>query len=475
MANNYDGFISEILEAEMKNCAMNRREFLRSTALSAGGAALSASFAKAGILLSNETLNARVGGKQPNVILMMADDLSAREFSCYGNTEHHTPNIDRLGETGVMFKTCWCTPICSPTRAEIMTGRYGFRTGWYHNNMKPGAGEAGYNLSEDNLIFAQVLKGAGYATAICGKWQLRGTETQHGFDEWCMWRATGEFDGPIEPPEGNLPGRAARYWHPAVVRNGEQMDTNDDDYGPDIFTDFALDFAERHKDGPFLVYYPMVLIHKTWDFDNKRMGYVAPPEIDEAGRKTGNKGEPSLKGNVEYMDHLVGRVAQGLDEMGIRNDTIIMVLGDNGTSGYGKGKTDREKGPRVPGIVNCPGIVRAIGPSDAIVDFSDIMATLLDMAEAKLPSRYVIDGRSFAPILRGAKQQTREWIFSYVKAARFLRDQRWLLDGNGRFWDCGDRRDEAGYIDVTDSQDPEVLAARQHFEQILQDLPAPTM
>lgn len=455
----------------------NRRDFLKKCAsLAAGPAALGRIIpAFGGSLLSNRTLELSISTERPNFIVIMADDLSAREFSCYGNTEHHTPNIDKLAETGVMFKTCWCTPICSPTRAEIMTGRYGYRTGWYHNNMKPGAGQKGYNLSEDNLIFAQVLKKTGYATAICGKWQLRGTETQYGFDEWCMWRATEEFDGPIEPPEGNLPGRAARYWHPAIVRNGEQMDTDDDDYGPDIFTDFALDFATRHKDGPFLVYYPMVLIHKTWDFDNERMGYVAPPQLDENGQKTGNKGQPSLKGNVEYMDHLIGRVAKGLEDMGIRDNTVIMVLGDNGTSGYGKGKTDQEKGPRVPGVVNCPGIVEAIGPSDAIVDFSDIMATLLDMAGTRLPSGYVIDGHSFAPILRREKQQTREWIFSYLKAARFPRDQRWLLDGNGRFWDCGDLRAEQGYVDVTNSQDPEVLAARQRFEHILEDLPAPTI
>jgi len=441
---------------------MNRRDFLKKSTGVVGG-----------FVLSNRVLQVRTAAKRPNFIVIMADDLSAREFSCYGHAEHHTPKIDELAQTGVMFKTCWATPLCSPTRAEIMTGRYGFRTGWYHNNMKPAQGQEGYNFSENHLIFAQVLKETGYATAICGKWQLRGTETQYGFDEWCMWRATKSFDGPIEPPEGNLPGRPARYWHPAIVLNGQQLDTNDQDYGPDIFADFALDFARKHKDGPFLVYYPMVLIHKTWDFDNKRMGYVAPPQLDEKGQKTGDKGEPSLKGNVEYMDHLMAKIAKGLEQIGIRDNTIIMITGDNGTSGYGKGKVEQEKGPRVPMVVNCPGIVKPIGPCDAIIDFSDIMATMLDLADAKLPTGYVTDEHSFAPVLRGEKQQTREWIFSYLKYDRLLRDQRWLLDGKGQFWDCDDRRDEQGYIDVTDSQDPEVLEARLRFEQILQDLPAP--
>ena len=444
---------------------MNRRKFLKKCSQAGLGAAL----------LSNGLFDIRMGSRRPNFIILMADDLSAKEFSCYGNTENNTPNTDKLGETGVRFKTCWCTPICSPTRAEIMTGRYGFRTGWYHNNNKPAQGEQGYNLSEDNLIFAQVLKNAGYATAISGKWQLRGDEDEHGFDEYCMWRKTSAFDGPIEPPDGNLPGRAARYWHPAIVQNGEQLDTDENDYGPDIFTDFALDFAERHKDEPFLVYYPMVLTHKTWDFDLETMGYVAPPEIDENDRWTGNKGAPSMKGNVEYMDHLIGRIVKRLEELGLRENTILMITGDNGTTGYGKGQLEQEKGPRVTMVVNCPGIVEPVGASDALIDFTDIMATLVDMSGARLPAGYIADGRSFAPILRGEKQHVREWIFSYMKDSRFLRDTRWLLDGEGVFWDCGDNRNEEGYIDVTDSLDPEVLAAKARFDKILEDLPAPDL
>ncbi|MHC4074987.1 MAG: sulfatase-like hydrolase/transferase [Planctomycetota bacterium] len=446
---------------------MNRREFLGKCGQMGVGA----------VLFSNRLFDVREGRRRPNFIVMMADDCSAKEFSCYGNTEHSTPNVDKLAQTGVRFKTCWCTPVCSPTRAEIMTGRYGFRTGWYHNNVKPASGEKGYILSDDNLIFAQVLKNAGYATAICGKWQLRGTQAEHGFDEHCMWKKTGAFDGPIEPPEGNLPGRAARYWHPAIVRNDVQLDTDDDDYGPNIFTDFALEFAEKHKDEPFLVYYPMVLPHLTWDFDLLVHGWVAPPEIDENDRWTGNKGEPTLKGNVEYIDYLVGRIVKGLEELGLRDNTIFMITGDNGTAGYGKSILYQEKGPRVTMVVNCPGTVEPIGASDALVDFTDIMATLVDISGARLPAGYVADGHSFAPILRNEKQHVREWIFSFFKDKRFLRDTRWLLDGDGTFWDTHGSRDEGlwgtvPYTDVTSSTDPEVVAAQAHFEQILQDLPA---
>jgi arylsulfatase A len=433
-----------------------------------------------GLLISLAAIAAAPGAfpaqdsPRPNFIVVMADDCSAKEFSGYGNTEIQTPNLDELGKSGVTFRTCWSAPICGPSRAMIMTGRYAYRTGWYHNDMKPAQGEKGYNLSEDNLTFAHVLKQAGYATGICGKWQLRGSETSHGFDEALMHhQVKGKFDGPIEPPEGSLPGRPARYWHPAITLNGEHYPTTAQDYGPDLYTDFIIDFARRHKDEPFLMYFPMSLTHITWDFDLEKMGYVAPPELDAKGNKTGRKGEPTLKANVEYTDHLMGRIARGLDEIGIRDRTVLMFTCDNGTSGYGKSNATQERGSRVPLVVNAPGLVKAIGPSDALVDFSDILPTLADMAGAHLPQGYEVDGTSFAPVLRGEVESARDWIFSNLAEKRFLRDRRYLLDGAGRLWDCGARRDEQGYKDVSDSQSAEVEAVRVRFNKILENLPAP--
>ncbi len=447
----------------MSTDTINRRRFL---GLLAGAA---------GTLPSQRTALADArASRRPNVILIMVDDCSAKEYACYGHATHQTPNLDALAKSGVMFETCWCTPICSPSRAMIMTGRYGFRTRWYHNDMKPRQGERGYNLAEDNLTIGELMKDAGYATAIVGKWQLRGNEAEHGFDEYCMWWAIkGTFQGPIEPPEGNLPGRAARYWHPAIVRNGEQLQTTERDYGPDLFVDFINDFAKRHRDGPFFVYYPMCLTHITWDFDLKRMGYVAPPGLDENGRRTGRKGGPTLQANVEYVDHLIGRLVKDLEQLGLRDNTIVMFTCDNGTARYGKGVTSGERGPLVPMIVNCPGIVKPIGASGELVDFSDVLPTLADFAGAQLPADYVIDGRSFGPILRGEAGPTREWIFSNYADRRLMRDKRWLLDGDGRLWDCGDDRSGEGYRDVTDSNDREAITARRRFEEILKNLPAP--
>ncbi len=146
---------------------------------------------------------------------------------------------------------------------------------------------------------------------------------------------------------------------------------------------------------------------------------------------------------------------------------------DRNQMGYGKGNATMERGPRMPMIVNSPGRVQPIGPSGALVSFVDIFATLVDLGDATLPEDYVLDGMSFGPVLDGSKHHVRSWLFSYLADKRMLRDTRWLLDGNGTFFDCGNRRNEQGYKDMTDSTDPEVAAARQRFEKILEDLPGP--
>lgn len=442
---------------------LSRRDFVKGVGLGAASLALPRG------LWAGETLTRR-----PNIILIMADDVSAREFACYGNKEHKTPALDNLAETGVQFRTCWATPVCSPSRAEIMTGRYGFRTGWYHNNLRSG------NLAQGNETFAELLQKDGYRTAICGKWQLEGSYGEHGFHLPCMWigmedamPADWRFDGPVEEEGMLLPGRLARYWHPAINRGGALVPTGDEDYGPDIFVNFLLDFAMLHREMPFLVYYPMCLPHGSWDFEAGQGGYLPVPELDKNGKRTGRKVPGSLKSNVEYIDALVGRIVRRLEWLGLRENTILMFTADNGTAGYGKNKTVLERGPRVPMIVNCPGLVKPQGAVDSLADFSDILPTLCELAGVALSPDYVVDGKSFVHTLRGEPGEDREWIFSCLADRRFLRDKRWLLDGDGRLYDCGNRRDERGYKGVTDSSDPEVAAARQRFSRILEELPLP--
>ena len=312
------------------------------------------------------------------------------------------PHLDALARGGLKVETCWATPICSPSRAELLTGRYGCHTGWYHNAMKPAPGEPGHDLASSYQIFPQLLRQAGYATAVCGKWQLPGTPAGHGFEEACLWEGWPGFDGPVETlAEGNNAGRAARYWHPAIVANGTPLTTTADDYGPDIFADFLLDFARRQRERPFLACYTMLLPHSAWDFASEREAHLDVPAVEGLERVPGARRAGSLKSNLEYIDTLVGRIVRGLERLDLRERTVLLFTSDNGSDGYGKNSTVRERGPRVPLIVNGPTRVAAQGSSDALIDLSDILPTLLELGHGALPAGWPIDGLSFAPLLAG--------------------------------------------------------------------------
>jgi arylsulfatase A-like enzyme len=420
----------------------------------------------------------------PNLIVIMADDLSSVHMGLYGNREAPTPNLNRLAREGAWFRTCWATPICSPSRAQIMTGRFGTRTGWYHNGMKPKG-----PLASKHLTIGEVFRDNGYATAVVGKWQVPGTQDEHGFDENYMWLGghnlckalLPHFDGLVEKAGAGLPGRPARYWHPAIVHDGKLVKTGPDDYGPELFVDFICDFMTRNKDRPFFVYFPMCLPHESWDFERNQHGYLPCPEVDSAGRRTGNKTQPTLTANVRYIDHMVGRITAQIDELGLRNRTVVMFTTDNGTQGhpseeksYGKNQLDSERGPRVPLVVNGPGIVKPLGECTELVQFADILPTCADLAGLQIPADNPLDGVSFAGLLRGeASYQPREWIFSYHRYSRWIRNREFLLDANGDLWDCGDSRDERTYKRADPRTDPAAKVALARFQDVLQGLPAP--
>ncbi|HEY2413012.1 MAG TPA: sulfatase-like hydrolase/transferase, partial [Pirellulaceae bacterium] len=383
--------------------------------------------------------------KPPNLILILADDLGAKELGCYGSTEHKTPNLDQLTASGVKFETCFTSPVCHPTRFTIMTGQYGCHHGVYNFGGKRGGPEKGdprENISH-HITFGTLLKQGGYATAVAGKWQLSGSQPnlirECGFDEYCMWGFGGYYT-----KEDRLRAEAAgidfrsRYWHPSVIRNGSWVPTTENDYGPDIHQAFVLDFIRRHKDGPFFVYYPMCLTHSPWE----------PTPDTKATAAKGKKLASNFKGDVEYMDKLVGNLVKELDQLGLRDNTVVMFTGDNGTGGDGKSQAT-ERGARVPMIVNGPGIVKKRGATMELTDTSDILPTLVELAGAKLPTDRPIDGRSYAAFLSGQTDATRDWIFAFQADRRILRTKRWLLEDNsplhwGHLFDCGNGRDGVG-------------------------------
>ena len=418
--------------------------------------------------------------KRPNIILIMADDLGAKELACYGHTLHKTPHLDQLARTGIYFETCYTACVCHPTRFEIMTGQYGSTNGVYHFANRPGGPKLGAPEEQitNHLTFGQVLKSAGYATAHAGKWQLTGELPdlvyECGFDEYCMWAYKHNLPPGIKHTggwEGKHHTKTSRYWGPSILKNGQYQPTKLDEYGPDIFTNFVIDFATRHRDEPFFIYYPMALTHSP--------AYSTPATNPNEKEKFRDSKKEKFQENVEYMDTLVGRIVEAIDGLGLRDDTIILFTGDNGTGGEGK-NTPTELGARVPMIVNCPGRVQAIGKSAALVDTSDVMPTLVELCSATLPKDHPLDGQSFAPILNGHKTHVRNWIFSFLSNYRILRTQRYLLEENspddfGQLYDCATHRDGSNYRNVTDSNDPEVLEIKQKFQAILATKPTPVL
>lgn len=407
---------------------------------------------------------------QPNIILILADDLGAKEISCYGHEEHRTPNLDRMAAEGVRFETFYANPLCTPTRVALMTGQYGFHNGFLgmaDPAFKP-APDSPQSQIGNHFSHADLLKSRGYATALVGKWQLSGELPtlirDAGFDEYRMWAYDHNLpEGVKHPAHEKALGNACRYWHPSIVENGKYLPTTPSDYGPDLFNDFVIDFARRHKDEPFFVYYTSVLTHNP---------HLETPDPARPGARW----PATFKSNLEYLDHLMGDLLAALKAEGLDERTLIIFIGDNGTGGSGKG-TVTELGARVPCIIRGPGVRRGV-VSSAVADLTDIMATLADFSGAELPKDRPFDGRSLGPVLRGEKEQHRDWIYSHLDDGRVLRDTRWLLEiakgGRGeKFFDCGESRDGTGYKDVTNSDDPEVKAARARFAEILASMPEP--
>ena len=345
--------------------------------------------------------------KAPNIILIMADDLGHETLGSYGGVSYSTPNLDKLARGGIRFKNCHSTPVCSPSRVTILTGRYTFRTTmrWGH-------------IPRDEVTFGSMLADAGYKTALAGKWQLARLKDdpkhvkKRGFKESRVW---GWGEGP-------------RYWNPIIYRNRKVMKNISDRYGPDIFTEFLLNFIKANKDKRFLAYYPMCLPHF--------------PLKDEP--KGPNGKWETYKEMVEIMDKKVGQIVSALDDLGLRQKTLILFTADNGSPERvtslkgnriikgGKGELT-DAGTHVPLIANWPGSIPANTTSEDLIDFSDFMPTLAELAGAKLPD-VRIDGISFAPQLKGKTGNPREWIYNEYRDKSWIRTKQWKLYRDGRFY-----------------------------------------
>ncbi|MGC3970980.1 MAG: sulfatase-like hydrolase/transferase [Pirellulales bacterium] len=413
--------------------------------------------------------------------MILADNIGQDWFDCYGSQENCTPQIDKLAAAGVRFEHCYVTPLCSTTRVEMYTGRYGLHTGWHTHHDAAIYGGGGLDPKRE-ITWARALRDAGYKTAITGKWQINDLAVdvdalqQHGFDEHLVW--TGHLEG-----EGNAEDRwkasiapggsrelESRYWDPIVFRNGEHLKMTGA-FGPDVYVDYLVDFMTRHRDDPFVAYYAMPLVHVP------TITTPLSPQKDAPERE-------QFAGMVRYLDHQIGRLTAALDRLSLRDDTIVVFMTDNGTSDRLKGKvrgnlavgglgTLREGGLDVPLIVNCPARIAQGRVSKALVDCSDIFPTLLDLAGVPIPEGLVIDGKSFASQLAVSESvppPPRDWIFAQYASTRVVRDQRFKLYSTGELYDL--TKDVNETTNLAASTSPDAVEARTRLQAVLAQLPA---
>ncbi|MGC6505417.1 MAG: sulfatase-like hydrolase/transferase [Coraliomargaritaceae bacterium] len=455
--------------------------------------------------------------EKPNIIFVFGDDISAREIPCYGasvwsddmgsNTSErkfraNTPMLDRLAEKGCWINTAWSATTCMPSRGMVMTGRFAHRTKWWENRDfgkvdTPDGKRTWYLFESSPITIGQVAKMGGYASVWAGKTQMQchGEDFQKfEFDEGFL--TTGYEAGPGEPKNSfktkveragnqsilinmdtgkeapgyplarrsnafrplasimNEKGRQRGYlWWPHTSESKAAYGLNT--YGPDLETDYCLDFMERkHSEGtPFFVYHSTHLGHGAFDWFHPDSGNKWPgtPIVQWDGAKyhrtelniTGEKGvyntngtvsEPGLHSHINYIDYILWRYTEKLKDLGIEEDTILIFSADNGSHRYGKTKVIQQRGVHVPFIVYAPRMEKN-GEQNILVSLTDILPTLAEIMGVQLPTDYAIDGESLWPFLMTEKPNHRDWIYSFRSEKQMIRGKRVLRDGNGNWWD----------------------------------------
>lgn len=425
--------------------------------------------------------------KTLNIVFILLDNLGQEWFGCYGSEEGCTPNMDRLAREGVRVENCYAPPVCSPSRVTALTGRYLFRSGWVLHHDAALYGGGGLDPKRE-ITFVRLFRNAGYHTGIVGKWQINhlyeqpDALTQHGFNEHLVWPGSVDWDK-LRPGDRERFAQAmrdantkllsqitahieSRYWDPVLLRNGSR-EVHPGKFGPELMQEFAMDFLRRHKDRPFLLYYPMVLTHNQ----GAGHGPVTTPLNRDANRST----QDLYADMVRYADKLVGEFAAELDRLGLRKNTVLFIATDNGSeaafSARRNGRVVRggcyklnEPGGNVPLIIHAPGIVPG-GRTMKLADFSDLLPTFCDLAGFPAPSDLAIDGFSFAGFLRGKAREPRQWIFNMYGDQRVVRNARYKLYSDGRFFDL--MRDPDEQQNLKEGADSE----RKRLQAVLDAMP----
>ena len=375
---------------------------MKQTQLLAGGCALLA------LLTTLHAAAATAGAaRRPNVILIMTDDQGHGDVGFHGNPKIHTPHMDSLARDGVRCERFHVNPVCSPTRASLMTGRYYYRTGVVDTFLGRSM------MFPDEVTIAEMLARAGYRTGIFGKWHLGENYPMRamdkGFQESLVINGGG-LAQPGDPPFPVHPDGA--YFDPWLRHNGEWVRKSG--YITDVLTDAALDFVSKQSDQPFFVYLPYNAPHVPLQVPDKYLARYkdadlsVPQTVGHPVVKPDYASAARVYAMVECIDDNIGRLLARLDQLKIAGDTIVIFMTDNGPlePRYNSGMLDRkgnthEGGVRVPFFIRWPGHLPAGRAVDRIAAHIDVAPTLLEFCGVQTPSGVKFDGMSLAPLLEG--------------------------------------------------------------------------
>lgn len=394
-----------------------------------------------------QKIASKASSSKPNIIYILADDLGIGDVSAYGSDSNRTPIIDGLAKNGIRFQHMYTAPLCGPSRALILTGRYAFRTGAVNQDMC-----ANIKPSEEVMI-PTVLKSAGYVTSMTGKWgQLPLNPSDFGFDDYIRFKGSGVYWSK-EKAKSEL-----------YTENGIDKDLGEN-YMPDLMHTHVENWLAANKNKPFFLYYSLVQVHAK---------IQATPDS--------KPGSDLYADNTAYMDKLVGKLLTTLDSLKLRQNTLIVFMGDNGSAGpYAKRATIGGKqlsgkkgemlecGGLVPTLANWPGVIAPNQVSKTLMDASDLLPTFAEVAGAKLPSKNMLDGQSFLPQMLNKKSNPREWIFCELGNKWYVRDAKFKLNRADELYDMSNAPFEEKLM-TNYSNNKEATEAYTRLKVVLQKL-----
>ncbi len=386
---------------------------------------------------------------QPNVIVILTDDQGWGDLSVNGNIAIETPHIDRLAKNGARFQHFYVSPVCSPTRAEFLTGRHHVRCGVYSTS------EGGERVNSDEMMIGEVFKKAGYRTGAFGKWHSGMQYPYHpnarGFDEFY----------------GFCSGHWGNYFSPMLEHNGQLV--QGEGFIIDDLTNHVIEFIEGEHTSPFFIYLPYNTPHSPMQVPDRWWNKFKNKELTQEHSKKKNEKIDHTRAALamcENIDWNVGRLLSKLRELRLEEDTIVVYFSDNGPNGSRwndglrgrKGSTD-EGGVRSPLVISWPGVIKAGTVVTQICSAMDLMPTLAELSDVKVVSTKPIDGMSIAPVLLDEKVSWPDrTLVHHWKERVSVRTQRFRLDYEGRLYDMD--KDPGQQVELNDSQ-PEVAAALQ--------------